>query len=237
MGALRPLRRLRGALDRLYGRGEAAFAGFVLNHRYGMPAEAARQIELGDLSYSAEGRKGYGPSPWGVLRRVISPREVSEGDVFLDIGCGMGVVLLEAARHYSFRRVLGVEIVERFADIARNAVERNQQRLHCRSVEVITADALEYEIPADVSVVYMANPLVGDLLDTVIEQVTASVDANPRTLHLIHLSGGEKSRLDTNDRLEPVRYGRAGIRRWRRAPYLRLYRVVPQSVATPVKKS
>jgi tRNA G46 methylase TrmB len=45
-----------------------------------------------------------------VRREPESAGEITREDVFIDIGCGMGPVLVEAAARYGFRRVIGVKL-------------------------------------------------------------------------------------------------------------------------------
>src|SRR5437763_7482110 len=115
------------------------FLGAVLGRRYGFPREAAGVRRLIEVGADAEGRNAYAPSPWRVLRRIIREREITEDDVCLDLGCGMGLVLLDAAR-LPFRRVIGVDVVPAFTAAARDLLARNRPILRCREFEVVTAD-------------------------------------------------------------------------------------------------
>jgi tRNA G46 methylase TrmB len=69
------------------------------------------------------------------LRRILPHREVNDHDVFVDVGSGMGRVVLQAAR-YSFRKVIGVEISETLHGIAWENIDRNRQRLRCGDIEL-----------------------------------------------------------------------------------------------------
>src|SRR5205085_2413877 len=94
-------------------------------------------------------------STWRSLRgQPPMPAEVTDEDVFLEVGCGMGLVLLDAAR-LPFRRVVGVDVVPQFTDAAKQLLDRNRSLLRCREFEVTTADVLDYEIPDDATVVYL----------------------------------------------------------------------------------
>ena len=53
------------------------------------------------------------------MRRILRRGEVTRDDVFIDIGCGMGPVLVEAAARYDFRRVIGIDVVPEFTEVAR----------------------------------------------------------------------------------------------------------------------
>ena len=53
-------------------------------------------------------------------------REIRPDDVFIDLGSGMGRMVLEAAR-YPFKRVIGVELVEQLHDLARANLASTRQ--------------------------------------------------------------------------------------------------------------
>src|SRR5437773_12422235 len=90
---------------------------------------------------------------WRQLRRVLPRRSVSERDVFLDVGSGMGRAVLEAAAAYPFARVIGIELVRELHEVAQQNMARTTRRLRCRNIELICADAQEYRIPDAVTVV------------------------------------------------------------------------------------
>lgn len=121
------------------------------------------------------------------LRRILPPREVTDHDVFVDFGSGMGRVVLQAAR-YPFRKVIGVEVSETLHSIARENIDRNRQRLRCPDTELVHADALDYELPDDVTVAFLYNPFRGEIFATVIERLLQSVERNPRPLRIIYVN-------------------------------------------------
>src|SRR5436190_2276182 len=106
-------------------------------YRYDAPTEMARNLTPSDLGLANESvwRTSetnwlwYEASPWGILRRVLATDEVNREDVFLDLGSGTGRVLLEAALHYPFRRIIGVEVVPKLTAIARETIDRNRHRM------------------------------------------------------------------------------------------------------------
>jgi SAM-dependent methyltransferase len=127
----------------------------------------------------------YYPSGWRYLKRILRRREVGPGDVFVDVGCGKGRVLLQAAR-WPFKRVVGVEIDSELSATARANIEHHRRRLRCEDVEVITADAAEYAFEDDVTVVYMYFPFGGETFRTVLDNLIASIDRAPREVRLIY---------------------------------------------------
>ncbi len=206
----------------------------LLERRYGMPPGALRQVDLVDIGYGAPERvREHIPSPWGVLRRILRPREVSRKDVFLDLGCGMGPVLVEAAARYDFRRVIGVDIVPEFTAIAREMIARGKQRLRCREVAVITSDVMDYEIPDDVTVVYMADPFRGHIFDAAMSKLIASIDRNRRQVRIVYNFPVEGGRLERTGRAHLVRFGRRTGRPWTTAPDLAMYEIGPDGRQSP----
>ena len=127
----------------------------------------------------------YRPSPWLDFRRILPRSEVGPDDVFVDIGVGMGRMLLVAGR-YPMKRVIGVEISEELAEIARANVQRARRRLKVRDVEVIAADALEWEIPDDLTIVYFFNPFEGETFACVFDRILASLDRAPRRMRVVY---------------------------------------------------
>ncbi len=97
------------------------------------------------------------PTAWHVLPRVLRYIGVSESDTFIDFGCGKGRVVHQAAR-YPFRRVIGIEVVPELAEIAREAIATGKHRYKCQDVQIVVADATEYEIPDDLTVAYFFRP-------------------------------------------------------------------------------
>ena len=107
-------------------------------------------------------------------------------DVLLDYGCGKGRVVVVAAT-YPFRRVLGIERVPELGEIARQNVDRAGNKLRCKSIEIVTADAVTYAVPHDVNVIFLFNPFVGTVLSAVQDRIRASLAECPRPLTLIYM--------------------------------------------------
>ena len=198
----------------------------VLTRRYGMPPGALRDVDLVDIGFAAPGRvRQHIPSPWGVLRRILRPGEVTSDDVFIDIGCGMGPVLVEAAARYDFRRVIGIDVVPEFTEVARETIARGRERLRCQEIEIVSGDVIDYQLPDDVTVVYMADPFREHIFDAVIAKLVASVNHNPRQLRIIYNFPVEGGRLERTGRARLVRYGRRRSRPWTTAPDLAMYEI------------
>ena len=211
-------------------RGRLALTRMVLARRYDAPPEFLRffpkDLGLADDLWDDE-HNPFFPSPYGLIGRVLRPDEVSPADVFIDLGCGSGHVLLEVARRYPFGRVMGVDFVPELTAVARETVARNRDRLRCPDVDVVTQDVAHYEVPDDVTVAYLFDPVGGETFDLVVANLLASLDRNPRSLRLVYAVPTLAERLERTGRARLVRHGRRMLRRWQRADYLVMYELVP----------
>jgi len=194
----------------------------VRDVRYGLPPEAGGIVRLTDLGLAAPGRMSYAPATWGVLERVLKRSEIGDGDAFIDLGSGMGRTLLQAAR-FPFRRVIGIDVVDEFNDIARATLERNRRRLVCKEYEVLTADLASYEIPGDITVVFLFDPVEGDLFDAVVDQLLATLTRNPRLLRVIYVTPRFGDRLVKTGRARLTRRSERGRRYWQSGELIHLY--------------
>jgi SAM-dependent methyltransferase len=188
----RPYLRLRRALSRL-----------LFERRYGVHTEGL--LLASELSLPDPHMTGYSASRWLTLRSILPRNEVSPNDVFLDVGSGMGRVVLQAALHYPFRRVMGIEISAHLHEIALTNLATTKARLRCQDVELQKSNALDAEIPDDVTVVYLFNPFTGPAFQTFIDRLLRSVDRNPRPVRLIYANPREEERLLATGRIRPVR--------------------------------
>jgi SAM-dependent methyltransferase len=117
------------------------------------------------------------------LRHV---RFVPGKDSFLDYGSGMGRVVILAAT-YPFRRSIGVEFCAEFNEVARRNAERAKPRLACQNVELITADARDYAVPSDVTVIFLYSPFEADVLEKVLRNIRRSLEEAPRPMSVIYV--------------------------------------------------
>ena len=152
-------------------------------------------------------RVWYEASGWSYLPRILRQRDVGEHDVFVDFGSGKGRVLLQAAR-YRFGRVIGVEISEALNEVARANIASRRERLRCGAIELVTADASEYEIPDSMTVGYFYYPFVGETFRRVIDNIVASLDRNPRRVRLIYALPTMEDHILATGRFRAVRSSR-----------------------------
>jgi SAM-dependent methyltransferase len=130
-------------------------------------------------------RRGYEPSETWQMLRILPPAAITPTDVFADVGCGKGRALVIAAHHYSFQRVMGVEISAEIYEIAQRNVARMRQA--ATPIELIHSDVDHWKIPQDVTVFYLFNPFTGHTFGRFVEKVVASQQENPRRILIVYV--------------------------------------------------
>lgn len=169
----------------------------------------AYHVRLADVGLADEHRVDHLPSFWKTLPQILPPNEVGRDDVFLDLGSGMGRIIIVAGMKYHFRRIIGVEISPELHQIAQTNVARNARRLRHSQIELINDDVLNYHVPDDVTVVYLYNPFRGPIFQHVVDELERSIDRNPREIRIIYLTPRDEGRLLATGRVTLVRSSRA----------------------------
>ncbi|MDO8577605.1 MAG: class I SAM-dependent methyltransferase [Dehalococcoidales bacterium] len=146
---------------------------------------SAQDVSYDKLGFDANTGYTYTPGNWWDLKGTLG-YNVSREDVFIDFGSGKGRMVYVAARNYHFKKVIGVEKSEDLCAIARSNIRKNLHRLKCRNVELISTNVLDYEVPDDVSIVYMYNPFAGAVFADTIGKLNRSLTRHPRKLRLIY---------------------------------------------------
>ena len=174
--------------------------------------DTSPQFSLERFGLDHPEREIYGASGWFSLHRALPPAEVGPHDVFLDFGSGMGRAVYMAARRYPFARVMGVEISPELTEIARRNIEHNRARLRCTDVELVVGDAATYEMPDDVTIVYMFNPFKGSVFQAALESIVRSLDRAPRPLRIVYQNPVEEQRILDSGRFRVARRRRTRSR-------------------------
>ncbi|WP_237110076.1 class I SAM-dependent methyltransferase [Nonomuraea sp. MG754425] len=186
-------------------------ARLLYDQRYGV--STTDFADLADFGLDHPERVYYSPAHWGTLRRALPVRDVGAHDVFLDLGAGKGRMVLEAAGRYPFKRVIGVELAPELAEVARANVAAARRRLRAHAVLLVQSDVLDYDIPDDVSVVFLNNPFRGATFAAAMDRLLESADRNPRPITLIYFNPVEEEHLLRTGRFRHLRT----VTPWRRA--------------------
>jgi precorrin-6B methylase 2 len=169
-----PWKTLRWAADRLLDK--------QFDREFGIESSQRRQIEEPDIR-SSDFEQHQAVS-YTDMRQLLDRLTIHCEDVFLDYGSGMGRAVCVAAT-YGFRSVLGVEISADFCRIALRNIERIRSKLRCKDVRIVNANAVQYEVPAEVSMIFFHNPFGGAVLETVLDNIGDSIRKSRRSLRVI----------------------------------------------------
>ena len=108
---------------------------------------------------------------------------------FIDLGAGKGRALLMAS-DYPFQRIMGVEFMP---DLCRAAEENiasysasSNDRQKCQRMEMVCADACDFQFPTEPLVVYLFNPFSEPMFAKVLENLRLSVEQVARPVYVAY---------------------------------------------------
>lgn len=138
---------------------------------------------------------GYSKTNDKHLREIFDLLSIKPEDSIIDIGCGKGNVLRQAYK-YPFGKICGIELDERLVSIAKKnfKVLKMEDR-----IEVLQADALQYDNYANFNHFYFFNPFDEIVMDKVINNIIQQKNGivkviyyNPTCYETIEKYGGKK---------------------------------------------
>jgi SAM-dependent methyltransferase len=147
----------------------------------GVSSHAEAGVENPDPNWRSYEAASYSHVRNSILQAGIRPHE----DVFLDYGSGRGRPCLIAAT-YPYRKVIGIEISPALVSDASDNLERARPMLVCQNVEFVCTDATTYELPDDVTVIFLYNTFGGEVFRKVVENIRESARRAPRPLRVIY---------------------------------------------------
>ena len=110
-----------------------------------------------------------------------------EDCVFVDLGCGLGRVVLLAAG-LPFKRVLGVDFSPWLLERAEQNLASYNEPLRAGGVELHLADVVDYPMPDDNLVVYMFDPFGPKIVSQVMANLTAPGGPASREVWVVYYS-------------------------------------------------
>ena len=202
-----------------------------IDAEYGTETLAWVQVE--DLAASGPNvsyASGYGPSPVFDAERIIRQLPIGFSEnVFVDLGCGKGLVLMLAAR-LGFKRVIGVEFGRNLYEVALANLEKFQQRNAGRPpIELVFGDAVEFVFPATALVLYLYHPFGPEVIGKVLDNLRTSLSECPRSCWIVYVNPVHHRVFEDCDFLV---MHTAEIGRESGEPYA-LYRYLPGGQALP----
>ena len=142
-----------------------------------------------ELSIEADSKLGghlYQPTSSVIFEKAMNALPFNFSDkVFLDIGSGKGRALVLAAEA-GFRKVIGVEYAAELNDIAHTNIEKVRSRFPNTEFSLQEGDALTYDIPQEVDVIYLFNPFDEEAVRGLLKQLKSAFSA-PKEIYLIYV--------------------------------------------------
>ncbi len=133
----------------------------------------------------------YQPTESALFHEMLDAlRERSHSDfhdfVFIDLGSGKGRTLLMAS-DYPFRGIVGAELLPALHQAAQeNLSKYRSESQKCFALESICADATEFPLPAEPTVLYLFNPFPEAGLRRVIGNLEQSLREHPRVVYVLY---------------------------------------------------
>ncbi len=130
----------------------------------------------------------YGPVHPKFLSRALSTLPIDHTEyVFVDFGSGKGRAVLMASR-YPFKRIIGIEFAKELIEAALKNLSLWRPEKKCGSIELLWADALEFEIPESPCVLYFGHPFGAVMLSRVLEKARETLKTCPRDMIILYLN-------------------------------------------------
>ena len=164
-------------------------------NQYGINTTGADNLndleELGvDVSHAAI----YMPVSYYLMQETFEQLPATARNHFLDIGCGKGRSLCMAA-HAGFKQVTGLDFSKVLCDKAKENLTKTKQKIPALEFKVINNDAFYFEIPDDVDCIFFFNPFDEIIMSAVVNNITKSLQNNPRKLHIIYVNPMHKGQF------------------------------------------
>lgn len=144
----------------------------------------------------------YVPAIEPVMRDVIAhaARFADLGQLsFVDLGCGKGRALIMAS-WYPFRAVHGVELVQRFADVAQDNITaylaRPRREIQCSKLTVACANALHCDFPDGDLLIFLHRPFKGQVFQAVLDRLHDLAARSGRRVLVVYICPVDQKMLD-----------------------------------------
>ena len=184
--------------------GAGRSAGRRFDAENGVTTEAL--IFLGELDPEAIGPSlehatHYEPTPVGDIDTLLDAVPLApERATLVDLGAGMGRVVLHAARR-PFRQIVGVEISPALLEVAKENRDRFRGERRCRDIRLVRAAAATFTFPRGDLVVYLYNPFRAAVLTPLLDHLAAGPD---RDVVLVYHTPVERAAIDAHPAFELV---------------------------------
>ena len=123
----------------------------------------------------------YMPVSYLLLEEIFRQLPSISKKHFLDIGCGKGRAMCVAA-HHGCKKITGVDFSKQLCEDAFVNLQNTKKKLSSIQYDVITKDAMNFEIPVDVDCIFLFNPFDVVIMTAVVANIMESLKENPREI-------------------------------------------------------
>ena len=123
----------------------------------------------------------YMPISYMLIDEIFRQIPSTSKKHFLDIGCGKGRAMCVAA-HNGFNTITGVDFSKDLCEDALANLKRTKEQFPALQYAVITKDAMNFEIPADVDSIFLFNPFDVVIMGAVVSNIMESIQDHPREI-------------------------------------------------------
>jgi len=127
----------------------------------------------------------YMPISYVLLQEIFKQLPKKPAKHFLDIGCGKGRVLCVAA-HLGFNNITGIDFSKQLCEDALVNLALTKEKVPALQYKVVTKDAMNYEIPADVDCIFLFNPFDVVIMGAVVFNIMESAQEYPRDITVVY---------------------------------------------------
>ncbi len=182
-------------------------SGQRFDAQHGVVTEAL--IFLGELDPDAIGEAledatHYEPTPLAQFDEMLTALPIAHaGYTFVDIGAGMGRVVLLASTK-PFKQVVGVEVSPALCETARDNVvrwRRGHPNLACKDARIVCKDAASFKFPSGDLVFYLYNPFGESTLRKLVDRIAQECNAD---LYIMYHTPLHRAVLDQHPNFEVV---------------------------------
>ncbi len=119
------------------------------------------ELDPEQIGAAIEDATHYEPTPIGDFETLVADFATApESFTFVDVGAGMGRVVMLASR-IAFKQIVGVEVSRALCEVARDNLVRWRRKhsdLPCKDLRMSCGDASQMRMPAGDAVFYLFNP-------------------------------------------------------------------------------
>ena len=142
--------------------------------------------DLEDIGVDTSHASKYLPVDYFILEKLMNYIKIFDNRKgFLDLGCGKGRALAVAA-HFGFNPVVGLDFHPQLSLEATHLTITLKEKFPQTIFKVINNDAFYFEIPGNVSTIFLFNPFDEVIMSGVVGNILKSQRITPRVIRVLY---------------------------------------------------